>query len=116
MTRGDIYLADLPQTSGSVQNGLRPVVVIQNDTGNTYSTTTIVACVTRKGKKPHQPTHISLDETHENVTGQILCEQLFTIAKSSLKKYIGKLNDSELAELNKAVSISLGLQHIGEKL
>ena len=91
MTRGEIYIARL-KGSGSIQNGVRPVVVIQNDKGNEYSPTTIVACITRQIKKECQPTHVLL-EYHENVDGMILCEQLYTTAtKYNLSVMINHLN------------------------
>ena len=107
MTRGEIYIARL-KGSGSIQNGVRPVVVIQNDVGNEHSPTTIVACVTKQLKKEFQPTHVLL-EYHENVSGMILCEQLYTLNKTDLTKMVGHLSDSELGLLNKALQVSLGI-------
>ena len=58
MRRGDIYYANLDPVIGSEQGGIRPVVVIQNNTGNHYSPTTIVAAITSKDDKAKVPTHV----------------------------------------------------------
>ena len=59
--RGEIYYADLSPVIGSEQGGVRPVLVLQNDVGNRFSSTTIVAAITSIQKKNRQPTHIILD-------------------------------------------------------
>lgn len=113
MTRGDIYIARL-KGSGSVQNGVRPVVVIQNDIGNEHSPTTVVASITKQQKKIIQPTHFLL-EYRENVSGMVLCEQLYTINKSKLTKCIGHLSDNELNLLNQALCVSIGIDYPPKK-
>lgn len=113
MIRGEIYIARL-KGSGSIQKGVRPVVVIQNDTGNNHSPTTIVACVTRQVKKETQPTHVLL-EYHESVDGMILCEQLYTLNKKDLRKCVGHLNDSELTSLDRALCVSLDINKSSRK-
>ena len=59
--RGEIYYADLSPVIGSEQGGVRPVLILQNDTGNKFSSTTIVAPITSVPKKRSQPTHIFID-------------------------------------------------------
>lgn len=113
MTRGEIYIARL-KGSGSVQRGVRPVVIIQNDVGNDHSTTTVVASVTKQLKKVIQPTHVIL-EYHENVSGMILCEQLCTVNKKDLTKCVGHLSSSELELLNKALCVSIGINYPPKK-
>lgn len=113
MTKGDIFTAEL-NGNGSQQSGLRPVVIVQNDIGNTHSPTTIIACITTKHKKPKQPTHVSLDN-HHNVSGQILCEQLYTINKQDLHTYIGHLTDNEQSQVDNALKVSLGLIDLPQK-
>lgn len=107
MYRGEIYYADLSPTKGSEQGGLRPVLIIQNDVGNKYSPTTIIAPLTSQmGKKP-LPTHVILDNW-VGTKSVILLEQVRVIDKSRLeKKPIYRLDD--MREVDKALMISLGL-------
>ena len=58
--RGELYYADLSPVVGSEQGGVRPVLVVQNDTGNRYSPTIIAAAVTSRIHKARLPTHIEL--------------------------------------------------------
>jgi mRNA interferase MazF len=110
--RGDIYLANLDPFFGSEQGGTRPVLVLQNNTGNIFCPTLIVAPLTsRFWKKKSQPTHCQL----ENVDGlggpsTVLLEQIKTIDKRRVQKYIGKLHRSQMREVEDAMEISLGLR------
>ena len=81
--RGEIYFADLDPHYGSEQGGKRPVIVIQNNTGNKFSPTVIVAAVTSKiSKKPNQPTHVLIDKNPAfNRPSVVMLEQLYTIDK-----------------------------------
>ena len=88
--RGDIYYADLSPVVGSEQGGVRPVLIIQNDTGNRYSPTVIAAAITsRQGKKP-LPTHIRLEDSPCGLEQEstVLLEQVRTIDRARLKEYI----------------------------
>lgn len=109
--RGDIYYADLNPVVGSEQGGTRPVVIIQNEVGNRFSPTVIVAAVTTARSK--LPTHVVLDENIPGLRNDsvILLEQLRTLDKLRLKQYIGKLSDKTLQTLNTALSISIGLEN-----
>lgn len=109
--RGEIYLADLDPVMGSEQGGVRPVLVIQNDMGNYYSHTTIIATITSKGKyKSKLPTHLFIksrnDLTKDSV---VLLEQIRTIDKERLIKKLGKLNSCEVKLMDKCMLISLGI-------
>lgn len=110
MHRGDIYLLDLKQPVGSIQAGMRPVIVIQNDIGNLYSPTTIVCGITSVDKK-WLPTHCKIHRNGGLLKSSIvLCEQIFTVNKSDLNKYIGTITDTlTLKRLNRSVQLSLGL-------
>lgn len=111
MKRGDIYYADLSGTVGCEQGGVRPVVIIQNDTGNTFSPTTIVAPLTSKQKKA-LPTHVYLHRVEQSGLRKeslISMEQIRTIDKSRIKGYIGKADDNTVQQINRAIMISLGL-------
>ena len=109
--RGDIYYADLSQYLGSEQGGIRPVVVIQNNMGNYYAPTLIVATVTSQAdKKLSQPTHFLIRKNNALTKPSVVqLEQLFTIDKQRIQRYLGKLTEKELVFVDKALSVSLSL-------
>ena len=103
--RGDIYYANLSPVIGSEQGGLRPVLIVQNDIGNKYSPTIIVAAITAKLGKTHLPAkYCNLERD-----SMVLLEQLRTIDKSRLSKKVTTLDKNFMQEVNKALMISLGL-------
>jgi mRNA interferase MazF len=109
--RGDLFYADLNPVVGSEQGGIRPVVVIQNNIGNKYSPTVIVAAITGKSEKSTLPTHCLLSMgnglDHESVA---LLEQIRTIDKRRLREYVGALGHSDMREVDRALFASLGLR------
>jgi len=108
--RGNIYYADLTPVVGSEQGGIRPVLIIQNNKGNKYSPTTVVAAITSKAVKIDLPIHCVVEEKYVN--GQestILLEQIRTIDKQRLQNYIGTLPQAMMQEVDKALAVSLGL-------
>lgn len=110
--RGDIYLVDLGTNIGSEQGGCRPVLLVQNDIGNHFGPTLIVAPVSsRYWKKSKQPTH-TLIEGIQNLSSPsvVLTEQLLTIDKVCVMKYLGKVPEDQMQNVNKAVMVSLGLK------
>ena len=110
--RGEIYFADLSPVIGSEQGGLRPVLIIQNDLGNHFSPTVIVAAVTAKMEKPKLPTHIGITaaKTGLGKDSVILMEQIRTIDKSRLKEKICRLPIDIMEAVDEALQISVGLQ------
>ena len=111
--RGDIYYADLSPVVGSEQGGVRPILIVQNDTGNKYSPTIIAAAVTSKLNKAKLPTHIELN-AHEyglNKDSVILLEQIRTLDKRRLKERIGELPLPMMKRVNSALLISLGFNN-----
>ena len=114
--RGDLYYADLGKGIGSEQEGYRPVVIIQNNTGNKYSPTVIVAPVTTNHEaKAKLPTHCYIGaESGLGTLSVILLEQLRTIDKKRLGNYIGRLNQTRLQKLNQALAISIDLKYSKE--
>lgn len=110
--RGDIYYADLTQYLGSEQGGIRPVVVIQNNRGNFHAPTLIVATVTsRADKKLGQPTHFLIKKNRALTKPSVVqLEQLFTIDKQRVQRYLGKLSDKEIIGIERALLISLNLE------
>ena len=110
--RGDMFYADLSPVVGSEQGGIRPVLVIQNDTGNKYSPTVIVSAITSQANKSKLPTHIELTSKEFGLKADsiILAEQIRTIDKSRLKEKIGHIDDSEvMTQINNALGVSFGL-------
>jgi len=109
--RGDIFYADLSPVVGSEQGGIRPVLIVQNDVGNQYSPTVIVAAITSRINKAKMPTHIEIkgDDYGLSKDSVILLEQIRTIDKKRLKERIGHIDENVISTVNEAVSISLGL-------
>lgn len=109
--RGDVYFADLSPVVGSEQGGVRPVLVIQNDIGNRFSPTVIVAAITAQIQKAKLPTHveISADEYDFDRDSVILLEQIRTIDKQRLTDKITHLDEAMMTKVNDALQISLGL-------
>lgn len=109
--RGDIYYADLRPVVGSEQGGIRPVLVIQNDTGNRHSPTVIVAAITSKMNKAKLPTHVELNARQCQIVRDsvILLEQLRTIDKQRLRDKVCHLDESVLTRVNEALRVSLEL-------
>ena len=111
--RGDLYYADLEPVIGSEQGGIRPVLIIQNNIGNRYSSTVIVAAITGKEMKTTLPTHCVLLEMQSGLDREsiILLEQIRTIDKQRLRDYVGALTSPIMREVDKALSVSVGLRH-----
>lgn len=114
--RGDIFYANLNPVLGSEQGGLRPVLIIQNDIGNTYSPTTIIAAITSKIKRAKIPTHIeiSADRYHLEKDSVILLEQVRTIDKQRLKERVSHLDPGIMEQVDSAIAISLGLKELSK--
>lgn len=111
VTRGDVFYADLNPVVGSEQGGVRPVLVIQNDIGNKYSPTIIVAAITSKIEKAKLPTHIEITAKATNLEKDsvILLEQIRTIDKKRLQRHVTHLNKKIIEKVDEAIEISLGL-------
>ena len=110
--KGDLYFADLSPVIGSEQGGVRPVLVVQNNVGNKYSPTIIVAAVTSQKHKAQLPTHVSIDAAGNGLSKNsvVLLEQLRTIDKSRLKEKIGHIDDENVMnKINNALGVSFGL-------
>ena len=105
--KGQIYYADLASAEGSEQGGIRPVLIVQNDKGNQYAPTTIIAPLTSSKTKHKLPTHIETTATGQAST--ILMEQVRVIDKRRLRGYVASLECRALEEVNNALKISLGL-------
>ena len=109
--RGDVYFADLSPVVGSEQGGVRPVLVIQNDIGNRFSPTVIVAAITAQIQKAKLPTHVEIDAKKYGFERAcvILLEQIRTIDKQRLTDKITHLGEVMMIRVDEALQISLGL-------
>lgn len=109
--RGDIYYADLSPVIGSEQGGTRPVLIVQNDTGNKHSPTVIAAAITSQTGKAKLPTHIDLAGHDVGLTKDsvVLLEQIRTIDKKRLREHMGKLDDGLMNQVDSAIAVSFGL-------
>lgn len=108
--RGNLYYADLNPVIGSEQGGIRPVLVIQNNIGNKFSPTIIIASITSKATKSIQPTHHILSALYgldrESI---VLLEQIRTIDKQRLRSYVGVLGSEDMQGVESALALSVGL-------
>ncbi|MCO7128223.1 type II toxin-antitoxin system PemK/MazF family toxin [Sporolactobacillus shoreicorticis] len=109
--RGDVYFADLSPVVGSEQGGVRPVLIIQNDIGNRFSPTVVVAAITAQIQKAKLPTHVEIDAKKYGFDRDsvILLEQIRTIDKQRLTDKITHLDEEMMGRVNKAIQISLSL-------
>ena len=109
--RGDIYYADLSPVVGSEQGGMRPVLIVQNDTGNRHSPTVIDAAITSQTGKARLPTHIELSARSYGLSRDsvILLEQIRTLDKSRLRERMGQLDAPTMDRVNNAIAVSFGL-------
>lgn len=109
--RGDVFYADLSPVVGSEQGGVRPVLIVQNDIGNRYSPTVIVAAITSQIQKGKLPTHVevSAKEYNLNRDSVVLLEQIRTIDKQRLKEKVTSFSTSMMEKVDEALRISFGL-------
>ena len=110
--RGEIYYADLSPAVGSEQGGVRPVLVLQNDTGNRHSPTTIVAAITSRGKKAELPTHVNITAAGLKTQSTVLLEQIRTIDKTRLAEYVGRLDKDSMGKIDHAIITSFGIKYM----
>lgn len=109
IVRGEVYYADLSPVIGSEQGGYRPVLVVQNNKGNRFSTTVIVAPISSKLTKNHLPTHVIIELEGLQKKSVILLEQLRTIDKKRIRERVGKISQDMMLEVNNAMKTSLDL-------
>ena len=109
--RGDIYYADLSPVVGSEQGGVRPVLIVQNDTGNRHSPTVIAAAITSQMGKAKLPTHIEVAAQCCGLPKDsvILLEQIRTLDKRRLREHMGKLDETMMKQVDGAIAVSFGL-------
>lgn len=110
LRRGDIWWVDFGTTRGSEQGGRRPALIIQNNTGNVNSSTTIIAAITSKKKGPY-PFHVEISALESGLPqdSTVLLEQLLTISQDRLIGQAGSLSQVKIREIDTALQVSLGL-------
>ena len=111
--RGDIYYADLSPVTGSEQGGIRPVLILQNDIGNSHSPTIIAAAITGYVKGKRQPTHVRLRGAACGLfrDSTVLLEQIRTLDSSRLREYMGSVGNDKMREVDGALRVSIGLEN-----
>ena len=111
--RGDIYYADLSPVVGSEQGGVRPVLIVQNDTGNRYSPTVIAAAITSQTNKAKLPTHIEISAPDHGLprNSVVLLEQIRTLDKRRLREHMGHVDGELMERIDAAIAVSFGLQN-----
>ena len=109
--RGDIFYADLSPVVGSEQGGVRPVLIVQNDTGNKHSPTVIAAAITSQTGKARLPTHIALSAKTYGLPKDsvVLLEQIRTLDKKRLREHMGRLDSALMEKVESAIAVSFGL-------
>ena len=109
--RGDIFYADLSPVVGSEQGGVRPVLIVQNDTGNRHSPTVIAAAITSQTGKARLPTHISLAAMSCGLPKDsvVLLEQIRTLDKRRLREHMGWVDETMMKQVDTAIAVSFGL-------
>ena len=107
---GEIYYADLNPVVGSEQGGIHPVLILQNEVGNWFSPTVIVAAMTARGGKAHLPTHVPVGtDSGLRRPSLVLAEQVRTIDKSRLLERVGMLSPEKQEQVDRALRISFAL-------
>ena len=107
--RGDVYLVDFNPSRGSEQGGVRPAVVVQNDSGNYFSPVLIVVPLTTKIKKEKMPTHCLIQNRCLKAPSMAICESPRPVDKQRIKGYIGKLTRQEMARITACLKASFAL-------
>lgn len=114
--RAEIYYANLSPAVGSEQDGMRPVLILQNDVGNIYSPTTIIAPITSRIDKTHLPTHVNIFTEGLETDSIVLLEQVRTIDKTRLTEYVGQLDKLMMVAIDRAIVVSFGIKYLEELL
>ena len=113
--RGDIYFTRFDNSVGSEQSGNRPAIVIQNNVGNRFSPTLIMATLTSNtGKKISLPTHCLLENNILAVPSIVQAEQIFTVDKSRIIHYLGRVSAEEMQRVDDVLKASLALNPVDD--
>lgn len=105
--RGDIYYVESIYSVGSEQRSGRPAIIVSNEKNNEHSGTVEVVYLTTQ-PKADLPTHVLIRSTDRESTA--LCEQITSVAVERIGNYKGHVTDTEMANLEIAMLVSLDLQ------
>ena len=108
--RGEMYYADMNPVFGYEQGGIRPVLIIQNDTGNKFSPTTIAAITSQN--KSNMPTHVKIHTAALSKASVVLLEHIRSIDKRRLMEYIGMLDEESMSRVDRAIAVSFGISYL----
>lgn len=108
--RSEVWLVNFNPGRGSEQKGIRPAIILQNDIGNQYAATTIIAAITTTIKIYPVTVFLKAKSAGLSKNSMINLAQILTVDKSRLQKKLGQLTGKQMAEVDKALCISLGLQ------
>ena len=109
--RGEVFYADLSPVVGSEQGGVRPVLIVQNEIGNRHSPTVIAAAITSRLDKTRLPTHINIRAADTGLAKDsvVLLEQIRTLDKRRLREHMGRLDETQMNQVDDAIAVSFGL-------
>jgi mRNA interferase MazF len=109
--RGEIYVLRFEPTIGSEIQKTRPALIIQNNLGNQYSATTIVAAITSYSGVRRYPTRvkIAMGESGLNRNSLVLLNQIRTVDTQRLLKKLGTAHKATMEQVDAALLVSLGL-------
>jgi len=111
--RGDIVIANLPTTEGSIQHGRRLILIVSNNICNTHSPVVTYVPLTKVQTKASIPTHVKIARTqynHLKFDSIILCEQIMSIDKKSIIEFKGRCDSNTMRKVDKALAIQLGIK------
>ena len=110
--RGEIYYVfrfSIDEAVGSEQAAGRPAIIVSNDVNNENSSVFEIVYLTTK-EKPYQPTHVKIRASGRESTA--LCEQIHSVSAQKIGSYYGCCSEDEMAEIDKALAISIGIEHV----
>lgn len=87
-------------------------MILQNDAGNYFGPTTIVAAITGKNKRNEIPTHVPIKISGLKPSSVIMLEQIRTIDKDRIISYIGHADEKTMEAVNKAIAVSFGINFL----
>jgi len=121
--RGEIYWVEFDPVKGSEQGGLRPALVVQNDTGNVHSPTTVMVAITRTLPPQPYPFVVVVEPEQSGLPERsaVNCAQIATVQQigpacrlrpprgETQVRPLGRLDASTMVEVDKALKYNLAL-------
>ena len=109
--RGDICIASLDPVAGKEISKTRPVVIVSNDKNNTFSGTVTILPITSKRLKRIYPFEVLLPKGSGSLPkdSKVKADQIRTLDKSRIISILGKLDESAVKSIDRALKIHLAL-------